>query len=132
MSPLSLAARRTTAAGAALLRVSALGALLLLGHALQGMASPDTPGPLPGRLFTTPAQRAALDHPGGGATGSTGAARQRTARPAALPAPPDQRASLQGFVLRSDGRNSYWVAPEVSAASRNTTQPGALLASPSR
>jgi hypothetical protein len=62
---------------------------------------------LPGRLFHTPAERAALDrvalppsHP---------AARPVQSR-VSEPAGPDST-RLSGFVLRSDGRDSYWIAP---------------------
>ncbi len=61
-----------------------------------------------GRLFTTPAERARMDHPGDPRHGnarpgdSTG-----TRHP--LPSAPEKRPDLNGFVLRSSGANTYWL-----------------------
>ena len=70
---------------------------------------------LPGRLFHTPAERAALDR-----------AAMPVSHPAVRPVEPrvtepasaDSR-RLTGFVLRSDGRDSYWIAPAAPAPAAN-------------
>ena len=66
---------------------------------------------LPGRLFHTPAERAALDR-------ATVPASRPAVRPApargSAPASADS-ARLSGFVLRSDGHDSYWLAPAAPA-----------------
>ena len=67
---------------------------------------------LPGRLFHTPAERAAIDQhgvPGAAAT------RPRSATRRSAP-PPAESPRLNGFVLRSDGSETYWLAPPRSPA----------------
>ncbi len=60
-----------------------------------------------GRLFTTAAQRHRIDA-GGLPANASAVGRPLTAiAPRALP--PDQQSALSGFVLRSGGRNTYWL-----------------------
>jgi hypothetical protein len=77
--------------------------LALTGTTADGAAPPD---PLNGRLFHTPAERAALDR-------ADRAAAPAIPRPPARPLrrPAEQDPALSGFVLRSDGHDSYWIAP---------------------
>ena len=63
--------------------------------------------PLSGRLFHTPAERAAMDHP----------LTPRQPHPAHPPPAPVRAGEpvqssprLSGFVLRSDGRDSFWLS----------------------
>jgi hypothetical protein len=63
---------------------------------------------LPGRLFHTPAQRAELDRLRAAETGPTRPAAPRLARPRSAP---ERSPELSGFVLRSDGRDSFWLTP---------------------
>ena len=62
--------------------------------------------PLPGRLFHSAQERAALDR-------SEHLTRLPGPRPRATvrPVPPERSDRLSGFVLRSDGFDSYWVDP---------------------
>ena len=87
-------------------------------HARAGgdaaLAAPAAPtalaDPLPGRLFHSPAERAALDR-------RTEHIPQPARRPAHLPAPaPEDSRTLTGFVLRSDGHNSYWLEAPAQVA----------------
>ncbi len=87
-------------------RRAALAALLAVLGALHGLAQARTPAATTadlGRLFHTPAQRAALDQ-----------ARDRpapgTGRPPAAPvAPPPSVLSVDGIVRRDDGRATVWI-----------------------
>ena len=81
--------------------------------AMAGLATPAMAARLPGQqaalgnLFTTPAERNAIDHPPGR---NAGARPQRPAPVTIGPAPPpEQHPDLSGFVLRSGGSNTYWL-----------------------
>lgn len=92
-----------------------LALLALSAPALAGAAGDLPADPLPGRLFHSASERAALDHLGRDAPP---AAPTRTPVPAAArpsASPPARSQQLKGFVLRSDGHDTYWV----SGAARN-------------
>lgn len=83
--------------------------LCCLAAAAQGDA-PGTPrparDPLPGRLFHSAAERAALDR-----ADAPVAPAAPPRKPAVAPLrPPEQSPSLSGFVLRSDGQDSFWLS----------------------
>lgn len=103
-------------------RPPACAALLVVMVLLPGVnaaraAGPLPPDPLPGRLFHSAAERADLDR---------GSARSAAPQRAQLPTPrqppraqPAERSDqLSGFVLRSDGHDSYWLQGAGTAAPR--------------
>ena len=87
-------------------------AVLLAWTQVQAaVCAAETADPLPGRLFHSPAERTALDH---GTERLVRPVRGASTPPAVAP---ENSRTLTGFVLRSDGRNSYWLeAPPGAAA----------------
>lgn len=81
-----------------------LGLLLGLLQAGSG-ASELLADPLPGRLFHSAADRAAIDRSERHTPAPAASSRPR-ARP---PQAPEHSSRLSGFVLRSDGHDSYWL-----------------------
>lgn len=82
--------------------------VLLLACSLDGAQPCHAEDLLPGRLFHTPQERAALD--GHRAVRAAVVQRAPRGRPLAQPISPERSPELSGFVLRSDGLNSYWLA----------------------
>lgn len=85
---------------------------MALALALALLAGPAGAAPL-GRLFATPAERAALDAKRGGGAGADAAAQAAAAAAAAAapppPPPPPPPTRLDGVVQRSGGKSTVWL-----------------------
>ena len=78
-------------------------ALLVLAGTRLALALP--PDPLPGRLFHSAQERAAMDRPPAPPL-APGVAHRAPPR---APVRPERSPALSGFVLRSDGHDSFWL-----------------------
>ncbi|MDE3011880.1 MAG: hypothetical protein KGI67_13420 [Pseudomonadota bacterium] len=89
--------------------------VLLPGAQAARAAGSLPPDPLPGRLFHTAAERAGLDRESA-ASAAAPRWRQPTPRPLPRAQPAERSDQLSGFVLRSDGHDSYWLQGAGAAA----------------